>query len=116
MEFLKSIKELPIGSLEDMKKIISEKYNNEFTNKKIHIETFTKLDRLCYWDGGEYLFNLKVHTSKPYKIFEQSWKFTLTEKEVNRISLNVIKILSDTCSVASIYQYNFAYPKYETIK
>lgn len=93
--------------------IISRKYHDEFSKTKIHVEAYTKLDRLCYWEPGEYLITLKVYTSRPNQIFEESWKFHLKEEEVRAIRLNVVKMLEDICMIPSYGQYNFAYPIYE---
>jgi len=95
--------------------IISKKYYDEFFNSQVHVKAYTKLDRLCYWESGEYLIKLKVYTSKPNQLFEKRWKFRITEEQVNGIRLNVVKILQDICMIPSYGSYNFAYPSYEKI-
>jgi len=93
--------------------IISTKYHNEFSKSKTHVDAYTQLDRLCYWEPGQYSITLKVYTSRPNQPFEERWKFNLEEEQIKAIRLNVVKILQDICMVPSYGQYNFAYPIYE---
>jgi hypothetical protein len=92
---------------------ISKKYYDVFFQTPIYVDTYTQLDRLCYWESSKYQLLLKVYTSKPNRIFKESWKFSLREEEVKGIRLNALKILQDTCGVKSYGQYNFAYARYE---
>lgn len=92
---------------------ISKKYYDEFSKSQLHVETYTNLDRLCYWENGKYDLILKVYSSKPNRVFEKRWEFSLREEEVKAIRLNALKILQDTCGVKSYGLYNFANTKYE---
>lgn len=95
--------------------IISKKYYDEFSKSGTHVDAFSKLDRLCYWEPGEYLLVFKVQATKPNHTTEKSWKFRLTDDDVRSIRLNVVKILQDTCVVPSYGQYFFAYARYEEL-
>lgn len=85
----------------------------DFAKSDIHVQSYTTLDRMCYWEVGKYTVKIIVRTSKPDRVFEKNWDFTLTEQEVRLIRLNVIKLLQDVCGRPSYGPYFFAYPKYE---
>ena len=106
------IKEIQEKGIQD-ETIISKKYYDEFSQAPIHVENYTNLYHLCYWESGKYDLLLRVYTSKPNRIFEERWELSLREEEVKAIRLNALKILQDTCGVKSYGQYNFAYAKYE---
>ena len=88
------------------------KYYKEFNESKIHVDSYTALDRLFYWEPGEYLLVIKVNTSRPNRAFERKWKFSLKEDEVQTMRLNVIKMMHDALFIPSFGQYNFAYARY----
>jgi len=84
-----------------------------FSRSSTHVDSFTSLDRMCYWEAGKYSLKMIARTSKPDRLFEKQWQFTLNEQEVKIIRLNVQKLLQDTCRRPSLGPYFFAYPKYE---
>jgi len=98
-----------LGTLDSI--LMNKKYYEEFSTSKVHVDAFAALDRMCYWESGEYSVELKIYT--PKRTFVEKWKFGLTEEYTSLIRLNAIKILQDTCRVQTVSQYNFAYPKYE---
>jgi hypothetical protein len=103
------------GNLKDKEEIISNKYYKEFNESKIHVDSYTALDRLFYWEPGEYLLIMKVNTSRPNRTFERQWKFSLKEDEVQTMRLNVIKMMHDALFIPSFGQYNFAYARHEEV-
>lgn len=84
-----------------------------FSKSDIHVQSFTSLDRICYWEPGTYYLNMKVKTSTPEKSFKKEWCFNLNEEEVKLIRLNAIKMLLDTCGRPNTDNYFFVYTKYE---
>lgn len=87
-----------------------------FRNSKKHVDTYTALDRKCYWDDGEYSLILNVRTSKPDKIFSNNYCFSITETDSRNLKLNVITILEEPIANylrIQNYPYNFAYSIYK---
>jgi hypothetical protein len=99
------------SELEDRLRALYE----DFRRGTVHVNSYTALDRMCYWEAGEYTLKFIARTSKPDRPFEKKWSFTLTDQDVNTIRLNVVKLLQDTCGRPSYGLYNFAYVKYESI-
>jgi len=97
----------------DLLQSLSRLYE-EFRKASVFTESYGSLFRMYYWDEGKYSLKLTVHTSKPDRSFEESWHFTLTKEEVDRVQLNLLKLLHDTCGRPSYGDYWFAYPKYES--
>ncbi len=94
--------------------ILKEEYE-KFSKTDKYKEAYRKLDRMCYWEAGEYLLILKIYTSKPNKVIEKKWKFDLQENQVEMIRLNIEKILLDTCMIPSYKEYNFVYATYSEV-
>jgi hypothetical protein len=68
-----------------------------------------------YWEAGNYHCKLSVETGNPRKKFEFSWRFSLSEREVSSLSLNVIGMMEAARGVPQI-TYNFAHPLIEDFK
>lgn len=88
----------------------------EFKKSKIHVDNFVALDRKCYWEPGDYSLTVNVRTSKPDKVFNNNYKFSLTEADSKNLKLNVITILEEPISRyrrIQNYPYNFAYSAYK---
>jgi hypothetical protein len=81
----------------------------EFIKSQIYLDSYRDLDRMCYWEAGEYTLEMTVSTSKPNKSFKQDWRFTLKEQDVKLVLLNTVKLLLDTCGRPSEGNYFFAY-------
>jgi hypothetical protein len=75
------------------------------------VNAHSALTRLDYWDAGTYRLDMKVHTSRPTRVFEKSWTFTLTQQEADSIRLNAIPMLRQIAGFEDI-PFNFAYPAY----
>lgn len=89
---------------------LSEAYER-FSHSDVHVRTFGELERICYWEPGEYVIALDVNTARPRKRFRKSWIFTLTEREVDYLRQNTVRILLNTCG-QQITPWHFAYVKY----
>lgn len=89
-------------------------YQN-FSMTKIHVESYTALDRLCYWEMGEYTIEMIVYTSNPNHEFHKSWSFTIHDEGQAQIRLNAIKIMQDVCEQINYSKYHFSYADYLSI-
>lgn len=86
-----------------------------FRKSKIHVDTYTTLDRKCYWEPGYYELIIRVTTSKPNKTFDYKYRFLITETDSNILKLNVITILEEPVAVylrVSNPPYNWAFTDY----
>ncbi len=88
----------------------------DFRRSKIHIDTFTALDRKCYWEPGDYSLTMNVRTSKPDKVFTNNYHYSISESDSKNLKLNVITVLEEPISSylrVQNYPYNFAYSVYK---
>ncbi|MGB8656755.1 MAG: hypothetical protein WCE90_03110 [Candidatus Zixiibacteriota bacterium] len=88
----------------------------DFRKSPIHLNTYTALDRKCYWEPGDYSLTMNVRASKPDRVFPKTCKFSINEDDSKNLKLNVITILNQP--IASYlriqnYPYNFAYSEYK---
>jgi len=88
----------------------------DFRKSKIHVDTYTALDRKCYWEPGDYRLIVNVVVSKPDNVITKMYNFSITQADSNNFKLNVITMLeqpiSDYLRVQN-YPYNFAYSEYK---
>ncbi len=90
-----------------------QKLYAEFEQSPTASESFTKLDRLCYWKAGEYDLEVTAYSSKPDRAFSQRWRFKLTEQDVKAVRWNVFKLLEEACYQQGYRNYYLAYSEYE---
>ena len=88
--------------------------HDDFCRSPAYTVAYTMVDRLCYWEPGEYTLKLFIVSARPNRSFEKVWGFVLAESEVTALHLNSVKILGETCS-RPIGYYNFAFPQYAGI-
>lgn len=88
----------------------------EFSKTPIHVNSYTSLDRLCYWEIGEYSIEMIVFTSNPNHNFRNKWSFSINDKDQAQLRLNVVKIMQDVCGRSSFSKYNFSYADYISLK
>jgi hypothetical protein len=87
---------------------------DQFSKGTVHVNAYTALDRLIYWDAGSYTLKMSVWTTRPEQDFSKEWSYELTEKDVKSIRLNVVRMLRDTCLPPRIMiPYNFANVEYK---
>jgi hypothetical protein len=82
----------------------------EFRKNKIHVDTYTALDRKCYWEPGSYSLKVNIRTSKPDEVFTNNYRFSITEPDSKNLKLNVITMLEEPVSNylrVQNYPYNF---------
>lgn len=73
------------------------------------VDFHTRIQRLCYWEVGDYSVRIRIRTSNPQHDFLFSRRFSLSEEDVNRLRLNVISILAELCRQPNNL-FNFAFP------
>lgn len=86
---------------------------SEFLHEQTAVSTYGLLQRKLFWEAGNYQLYMAVTTSNPTRTFKKSWNFSLDENEAERLRLNALQMIYQTCDVPSGGRYNFAYRKYE---
>lgn len=90
-----------------------EKLYRAFFDSTLHVDAYTSLDRLCYWQPGSYEIQMRVKTHQPSGQYTKKWRFELTEQSVKTLRLNVLEILRQTCG--QYFQNSYVYIEYEEI-
>lgn len=88
-----------------------------FRKSKIHVDTFTALDRKCYWEPGDYQLTINIRASKPDMTSTRSYRFSISEADSKNLKLNVISILEQPISRYLRMPdppYRFAFSEYIT--
>ncbi|MEX0800217.1 MAG: hypothetical protein WD379_03250 [Dehalococcoidia bacterium] len=83
----------------------------QFSENSVHVSAYTALDRLCYWEAGQYSLEMQVSTARPDARFTRKWQFELTDQDANNVRSNSLKIVQDACG-RTYGQYLFAYAPY----
>lgn len=86
---------------------------NSFNTSASHVTAYTALDRLIYWNPGNYRLCMIVET-EPGKSFRKNWSFTLSDEDERSLRFNPIVLLQTACDQDNL-RYTFAYPRYEKI-
>lgn len=95
---------------EEVRRATRELYS-DFSQQELHVDVYTTLQRLCYWEPGGYSLEMALSTSRPKRTYNRRWSFEVSEKEADLLRLNTIKILQEACG--QIYgAWNFVYPTY----
>lgn len=82
-----------------------------FSTHGTHVNTWTALDRLMYWEPGKYSLEMRVHTTRPERTFTRDWVFELTKAESDRLRLNSVVLCHLACDQSSTY--HFVNPSYQ---
>ncbi len=98
---------------QELQQAINEEYEN-FGKTDVYADSYKRLERMCYWEAGEYSLMIKVLTSQPDRSFEEKRHFTLTDQEVETIRGNVYKLMQEAYGRLWYGPYLFAYPKFES--
>jgi hypothetical protein len=85
-----------------------------FSKAQVCVQEYTALDRLCYWEPGQYELEMRVNTARPERTFSKKWTFGLSESEKERLRLNVVGVVQEVCGRTS-GPYNFAYLEYKAV-
>ena len=80
-----------------------------FRKCKVSVDTYTGLDRKCYWEDGFYELELFVFTSKPDKVFSKKYNFEITKEDAKYLKLNVITMLEEPIRVYLNMRRNLYY-------
>lgn len=80
-------------------------------------EVYSQLDRVCYWEPGEYSLAIIIKTESPDKDFVSNYNFSLTEKDTKNLRSNVIGSMIDICAIPSGGNfYNFQYVQFKPVQ
>lgn len=101
------------GHLSEVENALENLYA-EFSKSSAHVQAFTAIDRLCYWEPGQYELQMRVVTARPERSYTKRWKFELSDEEVERLRLNIVGIAQEACGRVVSF-YNFAYPEYQEV-
>ena len=71
------------------------------------------IQRLCYWDEGEYSIQAEVRTANPNKQFSFNRRFSLSSEDAERLRRNTFSILAEVCRQQNNL-FNFSYPALRT--
>jgi hypothetical protein len=94
----------------ELRRQIEDHYRG-FSQQNLHVTTYQAVQRMCYWEPGDYKIKLQVATAHPDAVHSVTWAFALDEDAVNNLRFNILKILQEVCT-QPIGQYNFVYLPY----
>ncbi len=90
---------------------------DRFRESQVHVNTYTVLDRKCYWESGDYQLTINIRASKPDMTCTRRYRFSISEADSKNLKLNVISILEQPVSrYLRVLDppYNFAFSEYRT--
>lgn len=88
----------------------------EFSKEPSCPVTSNELQRLCWWDAGQYNVQITIQTVRPDRSFKRNWSFELPESDSQRLRMgNVFTMVREACQQQP-WQYTLAYVKYEACK
>ena len=93
--------------------LIHSMYKDKFSNTTTHINAYTNIDRLYYWEAGRYSITMIINSSYKNQTYEMRWPFSLNQDEVKSMRLNSFNIIHEGLTITAPFPYNFAYAKYE---
>lgn len=106
LSFLKQ-QPVPMGEIPpvDLPKL----YNafGESPAKPVVSEIYQDIARSFYWEPGDYELTLNVLTANPYKEFERTMGFVLSDEDSRQLRLNLIGTMLNACGVPTAH-FNFA--------
>lgn len=94
---------------------LARRYLQDFSKGKVHLDAYTTINRLFYWEPGKYLLKLFINIAQKSPPSTKEWEFVISKEESDQLRLNVISILREVCSQRTWYYY-FAYANYEQLK
>jgi len=97
----------------EINRILEALFDN-FSKEGTFSEAFSAIDRIFYWEPGEYTLSIDVTTARPDHLYSRSWTFELSKQDSEKIRSNVIMILFAACD-RDIGVFNFAYLPYKKI-
>jgi len=91
--------------------LLNEVLFGEFWKESEVINAYTTLDRVFYWEEGDYKLSIIVECSQPDQEFRKDLQFSLSKEDVESLRLNSIPTLRALCGLEAVW--NFAYPEYK---
>lgn len=69
---------------------------------------WSSLQRLCYWEAGQYTIDLTVETTHPTRTFRIQRRTTISEAEAERLRNNTLVIVAEICGQFNNYQFVYS--------
>lgn len=88
-----------------------------YRNSGAYQRAYDVINRLLYWEKGDYELAIIVNTDKPRRAFEFFREFQLTEQDFESLRLNVITIIQNPFLIAlrqNPWIHSFAYTSYKS--
>ena len=98
------------GGADELHQLTRSLYS-EFSKEKLHVDVYSAIQRLFYWEPGDYTLDMIVTTSRPRHKYKRRWKFELLAKDADSLRCNIIAAVDEACSQQQ-FNYSFAYPHY----
>jgi len=110
---LQELKEKYQGQYDSLSKhpMLESQIYDEFAKSGGTTNSFTILDRACYWEEGTYGLDIIVNTTNPRESFIKSFSFDLSEEDTHQLKLNVVAINRYLCGFNA--QWFFAHSEYK---
>lgn len=93
---------------------LTKQYQQDAT----HVNAYTAIDRICYWEAGKYEVELRVHSARPDQTFTERWAIELGEEQAKQLHVNVVNMLDNplyTTAGLSTPQFFFASAPYQEL-
>ena len=74
------------------RKAAHEKFEED--GRIVKSASFSKLSRIFYWDPGVYDVTVEIKTFRPKRSYQKKLSFEMSEKESDRLRVNIIHIIS----------------------
>jgi hypothetical protein len=73
----------------ELRRELAEAYRKD----PVQVEAYTAIDRICYWEEGEYDVELKVEVARPEGVFSHSWTIEISEEQARQLRFNALGML-----------------------
>jgi hypothetical protein len=97
----------------DYRAAINDFYD-EFSKEAGFVASWESLQRLCYWQPGDYHAVVKFNSTEPEQTFNFSCRFSLSKAESDRLHANAIPMLRQNVGFTDASLF-FAYSKFQAL-
>jgi hypothetical protein len=84
----------------------------DFSQTTEHVNAYTEINRLCYWEAGDYVLKMEVLATRPDRSYQRAWNFSISEQDAQLLHLNSLMIVRGACGFSDV-PWNFAYAEYK---
>ncbi len=93
-------------------KNLTEEILQEFKRREICFQSYTELDKACFWEHGSYTLNLKVKMEDPESSIDKTFAFSLSKVDVKFLKSNSVYLLDEP--IAKVL--NLPIPSLQTVQ